>query len=290
MNTTDVAQLVRLELQQVITEQQAHGSVVGRSRDAQLNILRDRITTLEDALAKSEADRVASASRVETLQQSVRTLRDEKNVMAQEYKESRQVALQELQVMLTAARDESDRLRSQLTTASTRGEAEVIPLRERLKEQAAEIKKLKKILRSAATSGSESYRDPAAITIADLHYSNERLSAQLAKVQAPPLFDDTKFRECERAISSLTNELSNVEARMSQMREDHALEKRRLQQTIDALTNDFGMERAECDKIVETMATKLEALLTENNALKGQIQRLSASTPVRRRLTPRHDN
>ena len=287
-----IHELVRGEMRSVMADLIARPTNVRFQSDTQLQILRDRIVTLEDTLSKSEADRAAVYLKLDQMQKAFNTAQEEKTSLLHEMHHSKQASAGEWHSMVTAARDETDKLRRQLAHITEKYDADIRPLRDKIQEQDQEIKKLKKAVKAASTAANDALvteRDTKmnCVTLADLHYSNERLSAQLAKVQAPPqspIFDEEKFKECERSIIALTNELSQLEQKMHQMHGEHEKEKVELQTALDRQYRDFSVERAECDRVVGIMAAKLESLISENNLLKVQ-QKQKTQRPT----TPRRD-
>ena len=124
------------------------------------------------------------------------------------------------------------------------------------------------------------------VSLADLHYSNERLSAQLTQLQRQQqaqegeskAADANRIAELDMAVRTLTNELTAVEHRVASTNSAHDDERRRLQAKLDSQFRDFSVERAECDAVVQAMGAKLEALnfrldgmQNENSQLKQQL-------------------
>jgi hypothetical protein len=268
----------------LIPFQTANGDkdVTNAAISERMQLLRDRITVLEDVLAKSETDRAAVYSKFEQVSHALRTANEEKLALMHEFHDSSHGPVAELTMLLNTAREENDRLRQQLTVISDRYDTEVPTLRNKIREMDGEIRKLRKLSKSAKEERYES------VTIADLHYSNERLSAQLSKVQAPAVIsaqDEAKMRECEQAIQALTSETAALEQKMVSMRRAHEGEVTELRQALERQYNEFSIERAECDKVVGIMGAKLEALIGENQFLKNQIRSMNNRTPTRREST-----
>ena len=247
-----------------------------------MQLLRDRITVLEDVLAKSETDRAAVYNKFEQVSRALVSANEEKLALMHEFHDSSHGPVAELTMLLNTAREENDRLRQQLTVISDKYDTEVPTLRNKIREMDAEIRKLRKLAKSSKEERYES------VTLADLHYSNERLSAQLSKVQAPAVIsaqDEAKMRECEQAIQALTNETASLEQKMLTMRKAHEAEANELRQALERQYNEFSIERAECDKVVGIMGAKLESVMNENQFLKNQLRSLSNRTPTRRDST-----
>jgi len=231
-----------------------------------LKLLRDRVAVLEDALAKSETDRAATYLKGDQLQRELQSMQEEKLALMHEYHDASHGPVAEATMMLHAAQEDNQRLRHQLTILSEKYDEEVPKLRSVVREQELELKRLRKL----AKSGRDERQDAAAI--AELQYTNERISAQLAKLQAPPpppVFDEVKFKELEQSVLSLTSELTSLEAKMARTKSLHEAEKRELRLTLETQQREFVVEREECDRVVHMMASKLEALLDENQMLRG---------------------
>lgn len=288
MSSDDMHQLIRAEMANVLNEiahAQNHRGAIGASPlDAfagdmaahgdRLQLLRDRVSMLEDALAKSEADRAATYLKVEQANRQLQAANEEKLAMIHEYHDAHHGPIAEATMLLNAAQEDSQRLRHQLTLLSEKYDSEVPRLRSLVRDQEMELKRLRKVCKQSSTQLAARDRsdDRSAVTLADLQYSNERLSAQLAKLQAPPpapVFDEAKFRELEQAVLSVTSEMSALEQKMARMKTMHEAEKRELLFTLETQQREFAAEREECDKVVQLMAAKLESLLEENNLLRG---------------------
>lgn len=280
-------QTIKAEMYNVLSEiaqAQGHRSTIGASPlDAmtsesaamdRVQLLKDRIATLEDALAKSETDRATTYMKLDNAARELQHAREEKLAMMHEYHDSNHGPVADAVAMLTAAQEDNHRLRHQLTLISERYDDEVPQLRSVVREQQLEIKRLKKSSSKSASASNTNGRADA-VTIADLHYSNERLSAQLAKLQAQAaisargVVDEGKFRELEEAVLSLTNETSALETKMSRMKMQHEAEKRELHRALEVTQREFEAERTECDKVVDMMAGKIKSLLEQNNVLQG---------------------
>jgi hypothetical protein len=237
-----------------------------------VQLLKERIATLEDALAKSETDRATTYMKLDNASRELQSAREDRLAMMHEYHDSNHGPVADAVAMLTAAQEDNHRLRHQLTLISERYDDEVPQLRSVVREQQLEIKRLKKTSKSKSAANGKS---EAAVTIADLHYSNERLSAQLSKLQAQAavtargVVDEGKFRELEEAVLSLTNETSALETKMARMKMQHDAEKRELHRALEVTQREFEAERAECDKVVDMMAGKIKALMEQNQILQG---------------------
>lgn len=277
---TTLEELVRTEMRNVISElsmnpslrqrKGTRGDMAGLTEDGSdgVAVLKERIALLEDVLAKSEADRASMYSKYEQLSRQLSSLNEEKLALIHEFHDTNHGPLAEMSNLLNSAREENTKLRTQLLQATERYEGDVPRMKQRIRELEVENKKMR---RQVAHRARDDIVD--GVTLADLHYSNERLSAQLAKVQGPPpppLFDDAKFRECEHAISVLSAEVGNLEGKISRINAAHAKEKHELQSLIEKQYHDFGMERAECDRVVGIMTAKIESLLSENNLMRAQ--------------------
>jgi chromosome segregation ATPase len=283
MSSDDMHQTIKAEMYNVLNEiaqAQGHRSAIGASPlDAmtsetaamdRVQLLKERIATLEDALAKSETDRATTYMKLDNASRELQSAREDRLAMMHEYHDSNHGPVADAVAMLTAAQEDNHRLRHQLTLISERYDDEVPQLRSVVREQQLEIKRLKKTSKSSTVNGKSE-----AVTIADLHYSNERLSAQLSKLQAQAavtargVVDEGKFRELEEAVLSLTNETSALETKMTRMKMQHDAEKRELHRALEVTQREFEAERAECDKVVDMMAGKIKALMEQNQILQG---------------------
>lgn len=286
MSSDDMHQTIKAEMYNVLNEiaqAQGHRSAIGASPlDAmtsevaamdRVQLLKERIATLEDALAKSETDRATTYMKLDNASRELQNAREDKLAMMHEYHDSNHGPVADAVAMLTAAQEDNHRLRHQLTLISERYDDEVPQLRSVVREQQLEIKRLKKASKSSSSAIANGKSE--AVTIADLHYSNERLSAQLAKLQAQAavtargVVDEGKFRELEEAVLSLTNETSALETKMTRMKMQHEAEKRELHRALEVTQREFEAERAECDKVVEMMAGKIKSLIEQNQVLQG---------------------
>uniref|UniRef100_A0A7S1W2C7 Uncharacterized protein n=1 Tax=Neobodo designis TaxID=312471 RepID=A0A7S1W2C7_NEODS len=243
------------------------------SPDDRFRALRDRVATLEDVLIKSEADRAAVYERCDQATQSLRAAHEERAALIHSLHEAgassaNAVELEAAQREVMALRDHVERLEYEKTAATTRAEEAERNVKQLKKEK-------KRIL--AETDG---------VSLADLHYSNERLSAQLTQLQRQQqahegqerAADANRIAELDMAVRTLTNELTAVEQRVATSRAAHDDERRRLQEQLDRQFRDFSVERAECDAVVQAMGSKLEALnfrvdhlQSENAQLKQQL-------------------
>lgn len=307
LSSEEMHQAIRAEMHNVLSEianAQGHRNAIGASPlDAmssehaaldRVQLLKDRIVTLEDALAKSETDRAATYLKLDRVSRDLQMAREEKLAMMHEYHDAHHGPVADAVNMLTAAQEDNHRLRHQLTLISERYDDEVPQLRATIREQQLDIKRLKKSAKTSTGGGganqhlNHSGLRNEAVSIADLHYSNERLSAQLAKLQAQSsassrgLVEESKFRELEDAVSSLTNEMSSLEAKMARSKLQHEAEKRELQRLLETTQREFEAERGECDKVVNIMAGKISSLMDQNNALQGLVDGLGSvsSTPI----------
>jgi predicted nucleic acid-binding Zn-ribbon protein len=289
----DLESMIRAEMANVLSEFAVQGRNPSQQFDPyshdhrqketasvaeRIQLLRDRIVTLEDVLAKSEADRAAVYMKYEQVNRALSAANEEKLALMHEFHDANHGPVAEATMLLTAARDENDRMRHQLTLLSEKYDTEVPALRAKIREQENEIKKLKKYAKQHHDDRYES------VTLADLHYSNERLSAQLAKLQVSPapIFDESKFRECEQSIIALSNEVAALEDQMQRMRTQHSEEKKELLDSLEKQQREFAVERAECDRVIGIMSAKLEGLVSENNLLKMQLGRGLNRTPTQR--------
>jgi hypothetical protein len=291
ISSEDMHQAIKAEMHNVLSEiaqAQGHRSTIGASPlDAltseaaatdRLRLLKERIAMLEDTLAKSEMDRATTYMKLEKASHELQIAREEKLAMMHEYHDANHGPVADAVAMLTAAQEDNHRLRHQLTLISERYDDEVPQLRSVIREQQLEIKRIKKSAKSLTSSNSANQQQNGrsdAVTIADLHYSNERLSAQLAKLQAAAaassrgVVDESKFRELEEAVLTLTNETSTLEAKMSRMKLQHEAEKKELHSALEVTQREFEAERAECDKVVDIMANKIKSLMEQNQALQA---------------------
>jgi hypothetical protein len=238
------------------------------SPDDRFRALRDRIATLEDVLVKSEADRAAVYDRCEKATKAMQASQEERTALIQSLHEAgtnsaNAIEMEGAQREVLALRDQMMRLQD-----------DKVLLQRRLDESERSVKALKREKKQllAETDG---------VSLADLHYSNERLSAQLVQLQRQQQQQDmgTKAAESARiveldyAVKSLTQELETVERRVATMTAGHDEERRRLQDQLDRQFREFSVERAECDSVVSALATKVEALqfrveaLTRDNTL-----------------------
>lgn len=233
------------------------GAPAAGDEAGKLQHLRERVAILEDALAKSEADRAAIYARCEQVERALAAANDEKLALLHEYHDASHGSVNDVTAMLQQARADNERLRVSLE--------EVPRLKEANRELEREAKKLRKLKERALDERAEG------VTLSDLHFSNERLSAQLAKLQSPPqapVFDEGKYRECESAIMAIANDVAQFETRVAHIQQVHALERQQLQDALDRQFHEFSIERAECDRVVGIMSAKLEALVSENTMLK----------------------
>lgn len=276
--------LIRAEMAHVLSEiatTEGHRNILGaaaspfdpfHSQDPgadRLTLLKERVVTLEDTLAKSEADRAAAYAKLDQAERALSAAHEEKLALMHEYHDSNHGPVAEATMLLTAAQEDNHRLRHQLTLLSEKYDEDVPGMRQKLREQDAELKKLKKALKTAKDAGQHD-----AVTLADLHFSNERLSAQLARLQLPnqaPVFDAKTFQELEDAVLSLTNELSAMDASTKKMKRRHDQETKRLQLELEKTQQELAVERRECDKVVQAMMAKLEALMEEVTILRAHV-------------------
>ena len=241
--------------------------------DERARMLHDRVAVLEDVLIKSEADRAAVYERCDAATRALAAAHEERTALIHSLHEAgaqhaNAMELEAAQREVIALRDHVDRLCAERDVAARRAE-----------EAEATAKQLKKEKRRmlAETDG---------VSLADLHYSNERLSAQLTQLQrekqqqdgAARSADAARVLELDMAVRTLTNELAAVEQRVSQAQSAQDEERRRLQDQLDRQFRDFSVERAECDAVVSAMGSKMEAmsfrvdaLLSENASLKSQL-------------------
>ena len=265
-----IQETIRSEMSQVLAEMASNTrreeeyssrrQAVGRPHD-EVQMLKERIGTLEDALAKSEADRSAVYAKHEAAVRALNAANEEKTAILHEYHDNT-MGIEAMH----QHRNEIEALKAQMRTMGEQYEQQMQLLVMKLQEKDQHIKKLKK-----ATKSREDKVD--GVSLADLHYSNERLSAQLAKLQtpAPAVYDEHKVAACESAVSTLTTELAALESRMKQQMAQHSAERQNLMERMEANRRDFDIERAECDRVVGMMSAKLEALISENNFLRSQV-------------------
>lgn len=258
------------------------------SPDDRFRALRDRIATLEDVLVKSEADRQAVYERCEAATSALNSLNEEREGLIRALHQATSTGANAVE--LEAAQREVVSLRQQLSATQERLE-DTTRRAEEAEKQAKQLKKEKKRI-LAETDG---------VSLADLHYSNERLSAQLIELQRQQQRQDTdvkardanRIAELDLAVRTLTTELGVVEQRVVATRDAHESEKRRLQDELDRQYRDFAVERAECDAVVhamgakmETMRLRIDALTNENATLKQQLA--ASQPPERERMTHAH--
>ena len=281
----EMQKLIRAEMAHVLSEiatTEGHRNILGaaaspfdpfHSQDPgadRLTLLKERVVTLEDTLAKSEADRAAAYAKLDQAERALSAAHEEKLALMHEYHDSNHGPVAEATMLLTAAQEDNHRLRHQLTLLSEKYDDDVPGMRQKIREQDAELKKLKKALKTAKDAGQHD-----AVTLADLHFSNERLSAQLARLQlpsqAPPVFDAKTFQELEDAVLSLTNELAAMDAATQKMKRRHEHETKRLASEVDKAQQELAIERRECDKVVQAMMAKLETLMEEVTVLRAHV-------------------
>jgi chromosome segregation ATPase len=285
-NSAQMQDVIRQEMQQVLAEMSSNSRNVDESRrfgsasiplagrpPDEVIILRERVAILEDALSKSEADRSAVYAKYQAAVKALDSANAEKSALMHEYHDTTTGMESAL-----AHRQEVESLKTQMRAMGDQYEAHIAQLQVAYQEKDAQLKKMKKSVKSR-----EDKVD--GVSLADLHYSNERLSAQLAKLQtstAQPSVDESKVAACEAAVNSLNAELGALEARLKQQVATHAAETQQLQERLEVTRREYDLERAECDRVVAIMSAKLEALVSENNFLRTQV---AAATQAQLQLT-----
>lgn len=165
--------------------------------------------------------------------------------------------------------DENEWLRRKLRTVTEKFEQQLDDKELCIQKQQHEIRKLQKRIQKECPS-------VCGIGLADLQHSNERLSAQLARLEVSAVAHENaaKVRECEDAVEQLLRELAAVEDKLRLQTNHWEGEIQKLRQQISTQQADFNVERLECDRVVHAMSVKLEEMGRENAALRVQIHQL----------------
>lgn len=241
--------------------------------DERYQLLRERIATLEDVLVKSEADRSAVYAQYAAVVEQLEAERAENTAMLHgmhEATHTQPVDTAEVEALRTEVRA----LRDDLVASQDQCNMAVARAGE-LEHTVKSLKKEKKKL-LAQTDG---------VNLADLHFSNERLSAQLAQLQSAQAQREeqsarnAKLGDVEAALAAITDELTAAERRLAVVQANHEQERQRLHNALDKQFQEFSIERAECDTVVGIMGAKIEALTNEVASLKAQL----AVQPARKR-------
>ena len=172
--------------------------------------------------------------------------------------------------------DENEWLRRKIRTLSEKYEQQLDDKELQLQKQQHEIRKLQKRIQKECPS-------VCGIGLADLHHSNERLSAQLSRLEVSAAAHENaaKVKECEDALESLLNELATVENKLRSQTVQWEGETQQLKQQLVSQQAEFNVERLECDRVVHAMSAKLEELGRENSVLRQQIQQGGTSSKSR---------
>jgi hypothetical protein len=233
--------------------------------------MRARISFLEDALEKSEADRAAVYELCQRLRAEVGTARDEQAYALHERREAAASPDRAAANELLRLRNDALLLQEQLDGDGNHREAQAIRI--------AELEGMVKALRKAV--GKKEQED---VSLAELHYSNERLSSQLSALQKQQARDGDapKLAECEAALAALTDAVGEMEAKMAALRAAHAAEVGALRGNLDAQFGEMSVERAECDRIVSRLGDRVQGLMNENEALRAKATAAARPRPYHR--------
>ena len=243
------------------------GGIPSSAPEERIAMMTERITMLEDVLAKSEADRAAVYAKHTAAIEALNAANEEKMSMLHELHDGGRKDAAEFSELLQQSRNENAQLREQIKSMEGSHKEQVASYQKQIEDLEDAIQKLK---RRRQAKEQEKLNG---VSLADLHYSNERLSAQLAKLQspAPAKEDEARIRSLEAEITSLQHEVELLESRMREMQLVHTQERNRLQETLDRQFHEFSVERMECDRVVGIMSAKLETVLQENNILRTQL-------------------
>lgn len=235
------------------------GSLQGEVSE-RLHVLKQRVSVLEDAFAKSELDRNMVYEENQKLKQETQRMMEDRASLLHALHD-----MDEQRQSMQPALDAADR-----KAMSDRIDA----LEQDKQASGVRIDELETTIKRLNRERARILRESDGVSVADLHYSNERLSAQLTKLHQlqsrVTSADDNKVASCESAIFAMSSDVQALEQRLTLMQQQHFAEKQALQHQLDKQFQEFSVERVECEKLVGILGAKLEASLSEGVLLRNQ--------------------